>query len=240
MKIKKLKKNIFSPFNKMTTLKEIFMFPIEKIDQILFNDKKISINEKLSIETKRKLVVEKLIKDDKFVKDKYSNIEDLEKYVESSYNWYDFLSKTQDKKFEYEYVSLKHEYVVINTGYTQKLLNKKTYKKFTSSWDYIVGDKHNDMELLIVYGDDSSKPTIVNDNGIDMDKFINNLKKMGIFQNGIAVFKCSYENSHYLYDSLESDGRYCLIFEEIDRKYFKNNFNENDSILYVEYDSEHG
>jgi hypothetical protein len=137
-------------------------------------------------------------------------------------------------------------YVVIKTDYTARIAEEGRFKKefnklldkYTYSCDEDTYDKA--VELLFVvdtlWGKGEYK---LGANVLEVDTMIDHVKVAGLYESGIACFRCN-QNSIFSLVNVIFKGIYCRIFEVERAILFVNPTNSSVNIKYVKFDTESG
>jgi len=154
-----------------------------------------------------------------------------------------------------EHTVLDCNYVVINTGYTARLVDshkEKFFKKIHERYyekhcldDLDEAEVKETMEnlgyinMLFVFDEQWGDGLYKMGDDKEIYQVIDILKKLGKYESGIACFKCNL-NNHSVLNKVVLDSTYCNVFEIIDTKLIISDCKDAPIIMLCEYDTESG
>jgi hypothetical protein len=147
----------------------------------------------------------------------------------------------------YKKIETDHEYVIIHTNYTSRISKHGgRSKKFKNELKEMSEDSKNNLELLFVvdklYGEDyaTEEGLIIENESEETEEVIKNVRKAGLFKDGIACFRCDNVQYHKILEPVIKESVYCCIFDVECMEYYKSEDSTKPVLLYVEFDSESG
>lgn len=139
-------------------------------------------------------------------------------------------------------------YVVIKTDYTCKLVEpgraRVDFNKSLRMYTYIEDNDDNIddyIELMFVYDEQWGKGIYkTGSNKEEVDRVIKYAKKTGVYENGIACFKCGNTRMYYALIGTIFKNTYCKVFNVSESCMFNNANDSSVNIKYVRFGTESG